>query len=262
VPRAILRVQLQNGVVVYGVHLQSNLLKICRTGTEFCKTGKDDPIQPGALNLKNSAELLKETAKKLDLLNEEESVKNAYDKIMESICSTDQTPTPQNPGTKAVKEQTLERARAREAVAGAVKELAATDLGEKHLKTVFVGGDFNTPLFEDCKTGTKINEDFEPLEGCNTVQTPNACRTDGRTLDGFDDTYSILKSGLFDVSFKVLTEGLKRTYANEDFVDSPIDNVLISGQGSADKFEAIRLGTAENEKVYGSDHYPVLVQPQ
>jgi len=235
VPRAILRVELDGGVVVYGVHLNSSGLGFCRL----------DDLFRGAKEIISKAEAF-------GLGDEAARVKEARDAILAKM------PIARDPGIEETKQETLRRARSREAAVGAIAKLAAADIAAG--RTVLVAGDFNTPLVEECKTGTKIDEDFEPPVGCNTGQTPKTC---GGT-DGFDDTYSILTSGLIDgVSFKVLTSEIGGTYVGQGFADSPIDNVLIAGAGSADNFEAVKLGTlAPDGTVYGSDHHPVLVQQQ
>jgi hypothetical protein len=233
VPRSVLRVELAGGTVVYGVHLNSSGLGFCRLE-----------------NFARGASEMKKKAEALGLADEAAQVEKARKAILAKM------PAARSPGVEATRQDALGRARSREAVAGALAKLAAIDI--KAGKTVFAAGDFNTPLFEACKTGKKLGEDFEPLVGCDTGQTPATC---GAT-DGFDDTYAILTDGLIDgVRFKVLTGGIGRTYAKQKFVDSPIDNVLTAGPGSAAKFGAVKLGSpGPKERVYGSDHYPVLVR--
>lgn len=80
-------------------------------------------------------------------------------------------------------------------------------------KSVFVAGDFNTPLQEVCKAGEKLGDDAEPMVGCATKLDASACA--GR--DGFDDTYAVLTKGLVsNQRLRVLTEGIGRTYAKGD----------------------------------------------
>ena len=55
-------------------------------------------------------------------------------------------------------------------------------------------------------------------------------------------------------------EGIGRTYAKGDFVNSPIDNVLVAGPVSSASFSALKLKGADNEPTFGSDHYPVVVR--
>jgi hypothetical protein len=234
VPRAVLKVVLDDDVVVYGVHLVSSGLGICRL---------EGPggFAPEVHDLINEAKNLglNQDANQLALVLEHMKTKV---KVAE------------NPGIEGTKQETLRRARQREAAAGAIAKLAANDI--THGNTVLVAGDFNTPLFEQCKTGMKVDEDFEPLVGCKTGQTPKTC---GGT-DGFDDTFSILTSGLIDgVSFKVLTKDIGHTFVSGAFSDSPIDNVLISNPLST-AFEAFKLGSVIDKTVYGSDHFPVLVR--
>ena len=160
-----------------------------------------------------------------------------------------------NPGIEATKQETLRRARSREAAAGAIALLATEDI--RAGKSVFVAGDFNTPLQEVCKSGEKLNEDAEPMMGCATKLEASMCK--GK--DGFDDTYAVLTKGLIgNARFRVLTEGIGRTYAKGDFVNSPIDNVLVSGPASSSTFTAIKLKGGDNDPTFGSDHYPVVVR--
>ena len=157
-----------------------------------------------------------------------------------------------NPGIEATKQEALRRARTREAAAGAVAALAAKD--RLAGKQVFVAGDFNTPLDEPCKTGTKLDEDFEPMMGCATRIEPTSCGT----KDGFDDTFAILTSGVIDgTKLRVPTQGLGRTYIKGNFVDSPIDNVLTSMDRP---FTAQKILESGSNPAFGSDHAPVLVK--
>jgi endonuclease/exonuclease/phosphatase family metal-dependent hydrolase len=232
IPRAILRVELEGGTVIYGVHLNSSGLGFCRL---------DDAIK-GARDLRNKAEAL-------GLDAEAKAIEKAISAVRSSI------PTARNPGIEATKQEALRRARSREAAAGAIAMLAARDIAAG--KSVFIAGDFNTPLQEVCKAGEKLEEDAEPLIGCATKLGANACNE----RDGFDDTYAVLTNGLIDtVRFRVLTEGIGRTYAKGDFVDSPIDNVLAAGPLSSRAFTAVKLKGPQNDLTFGSDHFPVLVR--
>ena len=58
--------------------------------------------------------------------------------------------------------------------------------------------------------------------------------------------------------FRVLTEGLGRTYVKGNFVNSPIDNVLVGGAGSDRLFTAEKLMETGTNPAFGSDHTPVL----
>jgi hypothetical protein len=232
IPRAILRVEMEGGIVVYGVHLNSSGLGFCRV---------EDAIK-GARDLQEKAEAL-------GLDADAKAIEKAIKSVRSGMKSA------RNPGIEATKQETLRRARSREAAAGAIAVLAAEDISAG--KSVFVAGDFNTPLQEACKSGEKLNEDAEPLMGCATKLEASMCK--GK--DGFDDTYAALTNGLIgNVRFRVLTEGIGRTYAKGDFVDSPIDNVLVAGALSSSSFAAIKLKGAENDPTFGSDHYPVLVR--
>ncbi len=233
VPRAMLRVELEGGMVIYGVHLNSSGLGFCRL----------DDFRKGVAELQAKAAAL-------DLPDEVGRIEAAKSAILAKM------PSARSPGIEETRQETLRRARSREAAAGAIAKLAAVDVAAD--KAVLVAGDFNTPFFEKCKTGHKIDEDFAPLVGCDTRQMPTTC---GAT-DGFDDTFAILTDGIIDgVEFKVLTKDLGHTYVGGAFADSPIDNVLIAGKGSDRNFQVLKLGAEEQGGVYGSDHHPVLVQP-
>lgn len=232
IPRAILRVELEGGIVVYGVHLNSSGLGFCRL---------DDAVK-GAKDLQEKAEAL-------GLDADAKAIEKAIKSVRTGMKAA------RDPGIEATKQEALRRARSREAAAGAIALLARQDLDAG--KSVFVAGDFNTPLQEVCKTGEKLSEDAEPLMGCGTKLEASACR--GK--DGFDDTYAVLTKGLVaDMRFRVLTEGIGRTYAKGDFVDSPIDNVLVVGPLLTGSFSAMKIKGPENDPTFGSDHFPVVVR--
>jgi hypothetical protein len=212
------------------VHLNSSGLGFCRL---------DDAM-------KGSNEL-RQRARSLGLSDDDVAVQQAMQHVRQEIARA------RDPGIEATKQEALRRARSREAAAGAIALLSQADVSAG--KTVYVAGDFNTPLEEPCKTGSKIEEDFDPPAiGCNTSLTP-ASRG---TRDGFDDTFAVLSSGMIGgLRFRVLTEGIGRTYARGNFVDSPIDNMLVAGSNATHR--AVKLGQAISGAVFGSDHYPVLV---
>jgi len=231
IPRAILRVEIEGNTVIYGVHLNSSGLGFCRL---------DDAMR-GAAELRRKAEAL-------GLTGEAQNIQAAMDRVRQEIGRA------RDPGIEATRQEAIRRARTREAAAGAVAALAAVDQGAG--KTVFVAGDFNTPLNEPCKTGKKLDEDFEPMIGCATRLDPASCGT----RDGFDDTYAVLTTGVIvAIRFKVLTKGLGRTYIKGNFVDSPIDNVLVAGAGADATFTAAKIMETGGTPAFGSDHTPVLV---
>ncbi|TSD82826.1 hypothetical protein FFK22_041060 [Mycobacterium sp. KBS0706] len=232
VPRGILRVELEGGVVVYGVHLNSS-------GLGFCRPSE------GVQGLIKAANALGLVAKAIAVENAEKAVRQAM-------------PKARNPGIAATTDEALDRARSREASLGVVAERASADVAAG--KSVFVAGDFNTPFVEKCKTGKKLGEDFRPLVGCSTGLTPETCGT----TDGFDDSYAILTEALIGtVKFKSLTSGLGRTYVSTNFADSPIDNVFVAGPLASRTFTAVKLSEPlDDNTVFASDHHPVLVTSQ
>ena len=231
IPRAILRVEIEGNMVIYGVHFNSSGLGFCRLGDAMKGAGE-----------------LRRKAEALGLTGEARDIQAAMDRVRQEIGRA------RDPGVEATKQEALRRWRSREAAAGAVAALAAAD--QSAGKTVFVAGDFNTPLNEACKTGKKLEEDFEPMMGCATRLEPTSCGT----RDGFDDTYAVLTSGVIEgMRFRVLTEGLGRTYVKGNFVNSPIDNVLVGGAGSDRLFTAEKLMETGTNPAFGSDHTPVLV---
>jgi hypothetical protein len=162
-----LRLELQGGIVVYGVHLNSSGLGFCRL---------DDQ--------KSQAENLAKTAEALGLTTEAADVRHAVDRVKAEIGRAE------NPGIEATSAKAFRRAATREAAAAAIVRLAESDVANG--KTVFVGGDFNTPLQEKCKTGRNLVEDFQPVLGCKTFMTPDTCGT----TDGFDDTIAVFTKGV------------------------------------------------------------------
>ncbi|MFZ0854885.1 MAG: endonuclease/exonuclease/phosphatase family protein [Hyphomicrobiaceae bacterium] len=232
IPRAILRVEIEGGIVIYGVHLNSSGLGFCRI---------EDAIK--------GARDLVERARALELDTEAKAIEKAINAVRAAMTKA------KNPGIEATKQEALRRARSREAAAGAIAQLAANDT--KVGKSVFVAGDFNTPLYEACKTGDRLDQDTEPMMGCATKLDASACS--GK--DGFDDTYAVLTKGLIEnVRFRVLTDGIGRTYAKGDFVDSPIDNVLVAGPAATAAYAVKKIIGLENDKPFGSDHFPVIVR--
>ena len=234
IPRAILRVEIEGDVIIYGVHLNSSGLGFCRL---------QDAMK--------GAQELRTKALGLGLNSDADAIKRAMDNVRKEIKKAE------NPGVDATKDEALRRARSREAAAGAVAALAAKDV--RAGKSVFVAGDFNTPLNQPCVTGKKLDEDFEPMIGCRTKIEATACGN----RDGYDDTFAVLTDGLIDgMRFRVLTEGLGRTYIDPRYADSPIDNVLVAGPAERQQYQSTKLIDPQDSKTaFGSDHYSVLVQP-
>lgn len=229
--RGILRVELANGTVIYGVHLKSSGLGVCRAW----QTALD-------------ANGLQRLATDFGLAEHAAAVQAARDAVVEF-----QNKMPPE-GVAATVNETIQSAKQREAGAAAVGELAKVDIAAD--KSVYVAGDFNTPLVEECKTGSDLAVDHVPEIGCKGGEVLKTCGT----KDGFDDTFAILTDGLAGgPKFSMLTSGIGKTYVSTSFADSPIDNILVAGPASQTEHTVMKLeGPIVNNKVFGSDHYSVL----
>ncbi|WP_440658728.1 endonuclease/exonuclease/phosphatase family protein [Ensifer adhaerens] len=229
--RGILRVELGDGTVVYGVHLASSGLATCR-----------------AFDTATSARDLEQLARSFGLDEDAAAVGRARDAVLAFHRAIPDT------GIPATVNETLKRAKQREAGAGAVSALASADVAAA--KSVYIAGDFNTPLNEPCKTGSKLGEDFAPQIGCKPGVTPNTC---GPT-DGYDDTFAILTGTLVgSAELMVLTKHLDRTYVKPAFVNSPIDNILVGGPAAKKAHQVSKIKEdPKDNKVFGSDHFSVL----
>lgn len=229
--RGVLRVELANDHVVYGVHLASSGLSACRA---WQTAGEAFPLEA--------------LAKSFGFDEHAAAIKAAREAVVDF-----QKNIPAE-GVPAIIDETLKRARQREAGAGAVALLAIEDVAKG--KSVYVAGDFNTPVREECKTGVRLEEDFEPQLSCDAGEVLKTC---GST-DGFDDTIAILSQGLTGgPSFAVLTKELDRTYVKTSFVNSPIDNILVAGPAANVTHQVAKMdGPKIDNKVFGSDHYAVL----
>lgn len=229
--RGILRVELADEHVVYGVHLASSGLSACRA---WQTAGEALPLEA--------------LAKSFGLDDHATAIKAAREAVLEF-----QKTIPEE-GVPAIVAETIKRAQQREAGAAAVALLAAEDAADD--KSVYVAGDFNTPVHEECKTGSQLEQDSEPQLSCKGGEVLKTCGS----VDGFDDTIAILSKGLTGGPvFSVLTKDLDRTYVKTGFVNSPIDNVLVSGPASNATHRVTKIiGPKVDNKVFGSDHYAVL----
>ncbi len=232
VPRAVLRLELQGGVVVYGVHLNSSGLGFCRL---------DDQ--------KTQAENLAKTADALGLSTEASAVRNAVDRVKAEIGRAE------SPGIEATSAETFRRAATREAAAAAIVRLAESDVANG--KRVFVGGDFNTPLQEKCKTGGNLAEDFTR----RLVAEPPPPLTPAVTLMALMIRSQFSPRGWREEPvFGSLQRESGIHLPPPAFVDSPIDNVLIAGSDA--EFVAHKLVDPMGSKPFGSDHHPVVLVPR
>lgn len=230
--RGLLRVVLEDNLVIYGVHLKSSGLAICR-----------------AWQVVSDAYDLQKLAADFGLDDSVKAIQEARDAISDYSKNIPDT------GIPATVEETQKSARNREAMAGAIGLLASNDINNLGL-SAFVAGDFNTPLVEPCKSGQKLEEDAIPQVGCSRKPVANSCAG----TDGFDDTYGILTNGLVgSPKFKTLTKDLGRTYVKSGFADSPIDNILVTGPAANWDYNVSKLeGTKVNNKVFGSDHFAIF----
>lgn len=228
--RGVLRVELAD-LVIYGVHLSSSGLSACR-----------------AWQTASDAYGLQKLAESFGLGDQAKAIQDAKDAVLEYAKAIPKE------GVSATVDETLKRAKKREAAAAAISILARADVSEG--KSVYVAGDFNTPVSEKCKTGTKLAEDATPQASCKIKITPDTCGA----VDGYDDTIAIFSKGLAGgPEFSVLTKDLDRTYTKGGFVNSPIDNILAAGPGAQKPHTVGRIeGPKVNGKVFGSDHYSVL----
>lgn len=259
VSRGLLRVELANGLVIYPVHLKSNLPAICGQVNRDL-SGARSNLNKIARQLPEYSREIAEAKHKLDLLYLKELNKSQN---LHSLRNTDlQERLP------AFTDAHLQNAVNRENTVAALAKLISKDLKNDQL-TVIVAGDFNTPISEPSKTGTNIEEDCLPKPlSCSTKIVPNSC--EGK--DGFDDTHHILNSGIaFGVQMKATFDGAQ-TYSNDGFAPSPIDNIYIAGRMAKLDSQAVRLGDREpvlNSEgkqvkgkftVFGSDHYPLRLR--
>lgn len=98
IPRAILRVELEGGTVVYGVHFNSSGLGFCRL---------DDAIK-GARDLASKA-------KGLGLDGDATAIEKAISSVRSAMAAA------RSPGIEATKQEALRRARSREAATGTLR---------------------------------------------------------------------------------------------------------------------------------------------
>ena len=232
IARGVLRAELKGKVVVYGVHLKSSRLTTCRP--EFAI---DDSWQ--LWNLANQYGLSKHA----------DAIKDAWDAVKQYRDDIS------DKGVPATVNEARKSARNREATAAAIAEMARIDFDKG--KSVYVAGDFNTPVNEPCKTGVKLVPDNEPEIGCNKGVVADTCGA----KDGFDDTIAIFDRGLTGgPDFEVLTKDLKKTYVKSGFINSPIDNIVVAGPDSSKSFTVKRIDGKldKKRKLFGSDHHAIL----
>ena len=229
--RGFLNVQIANQRHVIGVHLKSSGLEVCRAYQVVQDSYR-------LLRLAKSYGL-KKTASDLERIQGE--VRD-FQKNLPPL------------GNSATANEARQSARQREVAAASVSRLAKSLLTNGG--SVYVAGDFNTPLDEPCKTGTDLENDADFEVGCKIRVTANTCKG-----DGFDDTIALLSGSIGGgPKFKILTNSTGRSYVATKFLDSPINNIFVSGADASKDFMTKRVeGKIINKrKVFGSDHYPII----
>jgi endonuclease/exonuclease/phosphatase family metal-dependent hydrolase len=147
---------------------------------------------------------------------------------------------------KAVEDHLLNAVK-RERVIAAVTLLADQAVSEG--KTALVVGDFNTS-FEPGKAGSGFVDCALLPYTCEKVPFPAAACVG----DGYDDTFSILKTPLIGTTpWVFLTETLGRTYNDNAFADKAIDHIAVP-KAKASLFTTATKGS----DTYGSDHFPIM----
>ena len=127
----------------------------------------------------------------------------------------------------------------REAIAASLGVVIRDDAEERPDWSYIVAGDFNVAPGDTDKIG------YDLAYRCPVA----SCR-------GYDQTHALLSGGLVPgLAMRNLTVGLGATFANGEFVDSPIDNILAMGPRFSN---AVRV-TAEKGPPFGSDHHAVRV---
>ena len=236
--RGFLRVQLENNMVIYAVHLKSQ-----RIG--FCGRPKYD--------VQDAKSLLT----RLQLSSNFESEATELDKILKKVEENEKSDiwqkTPSWPQAKR-------DATKREFVIAAIAERVADDLAKGY--SVVVGGDFNIAANEPCKSGSNLEVDTVLNLTCGDRKIDKERCPNG---DGYDDTHSILTSGIMrEVRMRSLAGTMQRTHRSnheESYANLPIDYLYVAGPSRENFTLARRIGTPDlknRRRVFGSDHHPVL----
>ncbi len=237
--RGVLRVELANGLVLYNVHLKSNYPEYCRD--------LDDRLRAARQLRERIAEEARDPTplEAIDLA--------AADRIAANLGAL------KGPDDPTASTFLLEYARLRETVMAGVAVAALQDLEDGLVPVVL--GDFNTSDEEPCKSGRDLNEDTRPRLACGSKIIPDTC---GET-DGFDDTHGLLHAGIVrGLRMVALSRGIGRTQWGRDwrtFPEVPIDHIYVPLEArSAFSLVERIVGTQEGQRVFGSDHAPLITQ--
>jgi len=238
--RGFLRVELKNDIVIYPVHLKSNLLGYCFTASDAAKA---------VVSLRRKINKVAGSEPDVKLL---ESMISRLKKYGDADTTIKRS---------AINSDVQRNAKLREQVMAAIGLLAKKDVANK--KTPLVAGDFNTSDEEPCKSGSRLDQDAKVDFTCASRKVPNTCGG----MDGFDDTHALLSRGIISgLKMRSLTNGIGRTHLSADenkYADVPIDHIYVDGPRKMKFSKAIKLGIPQYDnrnrpRVFGSDHHPVL----
>lgn len=240
VSRGVMRVELDNGLVIYPVHLKSNLASLCGL------VGRD---------LSDALRSLEKVGAAVP------SVASQSASAIETIKNFTRAKKNKNAITRRVIQEKLPEFAASYARTAQNRENAAAFIAKKVKAdldaglTVIVAGDFNTPINEPSKTGTDLESDCVPTPwSCNTKKVVNSCSA----RDGFDDTLHILSGGVVDgVELLPLFRKDEPTHIKPGFANSPIDNILIGGPLASKASDAKKV-VGSGDASFGSDHFPLV----
>ncbi len=245
VSRGLLRVELKNGLIIYPIHLKSNLPSLCFN----VNRGLSDTLS----SLNKIKVSVPEVSEKVDVAVE------AIRKLVRVDGTNKEAITRRLVQEKlpGFTEMHAATAASRENGTAALAKLVASDLKNKNVKGIIVAGDFNTPIDEPSKTGIDLKVDCMPQPmSCDTKIVPDTCGD----KDGFDDTHFILSGGVVGgLKMKAMFTKAEPTHTGEDFAESPIDNIYVAG-GIASKVVGARILKGSGEIAFGSDHFPLEVK--